>query len=112
MLCQLRTSAAQAGTDPVPHLLVPAMPRSRRLPLRPCLVWQEEAEAEGAAQPAMMDPITDLKLNQLDIVDLVRERQALLQVLTQRMSPTGLILSCAGSLTWSHQLQLCGRQIA
>lgn len=41
---------------------------------------QEEAEAEGAAQPAMMDPVADLKLNQIDIVDAVRERQALLQV--------------------------------
>ena len=41
---------------------------------------QEEAESEGAAQPAMLDPITDLKLNQLDIVDMVRERQTLLQV--------------------------------
>ncbi len=28
----------------------------------------------------MLDPIADLKLNQLDIVDIVRERQALLQV--------------------------------
>lgn len=28
-----------------------------------------------------MDPITDLKLNQLDIVEAVRERQSLLQVL-------------------------------
>ena len=28
----------------------------------------------------MLDPIADLKLNQLDIVDMVRERQALLQV--------------------------------
>ena len=44
------------------------------------LSLQEEAEAEGASQPAMMDPIADLKLNQLDIVDAVRERQALLQV--------------------------------
>ena len=31
----------------------------------------------------MMDPITDLKLNQLDIVDIARERQALLQVCMQ-----------------------------
>lgn len=44
------------------------------------LSLQEEAEAEGASQPDMMDPIADLKLNQLDIVDAVRERQALLQV--------------------------------
>ena len=28
----------------------------------------------------MMDPIADLKLNQIDIVDTVRERQALLHV--------------------------------
>ncbi len=41
---------------------------------------QEEAESEGVSQPPMLDPITDLKLNQLDIVDIVRERQALLQV--------------------------------
>ena len=41
---------------------------------------QEEAESEGLSQPPMLDPITDLKLNQLDIVDIVRERQALLQV--------------------------------
>ena len=32
------------------------------------------------AQVAMMDPIADLKLNSLDVVDAVRERQALLQV--------------------------------
>ena len=44
------------------------------------LSLQEEAEAEGASQPDMMDPIADLKLNQLDIVDAVRERQARLQV--------------------------------
>lgn len=41
---------------------------------------QEKAESEGTSQPPMLDPIADLKLNQLDIVDIVRERQALLQV--------------------------------
>ena len=41
---------------------------------------QEEAEAQGSSQAAMMDPIADLKLNSLDIVDAIRERQALLQV--------------------------------
>ena len=34
----------------------------------------------GSGQPPLMDPVADLKLNQLDIVDAVRERQALLQV--------------------------------
>lgn len=34
----------------------------------------------GSGQPPLMDPVTDLKLNRVDIVDAVRERQALLQV--------------------------------
>ena len=46
---------------------------------------QEETDAEGAGQPAMMDPIADLKLNQIDIVDTVRERQALLQVCVRHL---------------------------
>jgi hypothetical protein len=48
-----------------------------------CFVFclgQEDGEAHGMAHPDLLDPITDLKLNQLDIVDAVRERQALLQV--------------------------------
>ena len=36
----------------------------------------------------MLDPITDLKLNQLDIVDIVRERQALLQVCFWHTNPS------------------------
>ena len=47
---------------------------------RKCIA-QEEAEAGAEGGPALMDPITDLKLNQLDIVEAVRERQSLLQVL-------------------------------
>lgn len=34
-----------------------------------------------------MDPVADLKLNQLDIVDAVRERQALLQVCSGITNP-------------------------
>lgn len=41
---------------------------------------QEEAEAQAEGQPPLLDPVTDLKLNQLDIVEAVSERQALLQV--------------------------------
>ncbi len=41
---------------------------------------QEEAQAGPEGQPALMDPIADLKLNQLDIAEAVRERQHLLQV--------------------------------
>lgn len=39
----------------------------------------EEASAQGG-DPAVLDPVADLKLNQLEIVDSVRERQRLIQV--------------------------------
>ena len=47
--------------------------------------WSGGADGQGgcgagAGQPPLMDPVADLKLNQLGIVDAVRERQALLQV--------------------------------
>ena len=41
----------------------------------------EEAAAQGG-DPATLDPVADLKLNQLEIVDAVRDRQRLLQVWT------------------------------
>ena len=56
-----------------------ALGTSEELARCSCAV-QEEAEAQGLSQVAMMDPMADLKLNSLDIVDAVRERQALLQV--------------------------------
>ena len=40
---------------------------------------QEEAAAVGGAPPAM-DPVADLKLNQLEVVQVVREHQQLMQV--------------------------------
>ena len=40
---------------------------------------QEEAAAAGGAPPAM-DPVADLKLNQLEVVQVVREHQQLMQV--------------------------------
>ena len=40
---------------------------------------QEEAAALGGAPPAM-DPVADLKLNQLEVVQAVREHQQLMQV--------------------------------
>ena len=39
----------------------------------------EEASAQGG-DPAVLDPVADLKLNQLEVVDSVRERQRLIQV--------------------------------
>lgn len=39
----------------------------------------EEAAAQGG-DPAVLDPVADLKLNQLEVVDSVRERQRLMQV--------------------------------
>lgn len=39
----------------------------------------EEAAAQGG-DPATLDPVADLKLNQLEIVDAVRDRQRLLQL--------------------------------
>ena len=39
----------------------------------------EEAAAQGG-DPAVLDPVTDLKLNQLEVVDSVTERQRLIQV--------------------------------
>ena len=41
----------------------------------------EEAAAQGG-DPVTLDPVADLKLNQLEIVDAVRDRQRLLQVWT------------------------------
>lgn len=45
------------------------------------LLLKDDAEAQGMAHPELMDPVSDLKLNQIDIVDAVRERQSLLQVI-------------------------------
>ncbi len=39
----------------------------------------EEAAAQGG-DPPVLDPVADLKLNQLEVVDSVRERQKLMQV--------------------------------
>ena len=39
----------------------------------------EEAAAQGG-DPPVLDPVADLKLNQLEVVDSVRERQRLMQV--------------------------------
>ena len=39
----------------------------------------EEAAVQGG-DPAVLDPVADLKLNQLEVVDSVRERQRLMQV--------------------------------
>ena len=39
----------------------------------------EEAATQGG-DPAVLDPVADLKLNQLEVVDSVRERQRLMQV--------------------------------
>lgn len=41
----------------------------------------EEAAAQGG-DPPVLDPVADLKLNQLEVVDGVRERQRLMQVCT------------------------------
>ena len=72
---------------------------------------QEEAEAQGLSQVAMMDPIADLKLNSLDIVDAVRERQALLQVQPTarcaRLSKTSLTISEISTSATSLQPDLC-----
>ena len=51
----------------------------------------EEAAAQGG-DPPVLDPVADLKLNQLEIVDAVRDRQRLLQVKIQSVvliNPSG-----------------------
>lgn len=40
----------------------------------------EEAAAESGGQPPILDPEKDLKINQLDLVTAIRERQTLMQV--------------------------------
>ena len=46
----------------------------------------EEAAVQGG-DPAVLDPVADLKLNQLEVVDSVRERQRLMQVSSLLPSP-------------------------
>ena len=66
----------------------------------------EEAAAQGG-DPPVLDPVADLKLNQLEVVDSVRERQRLMQVcanlhswavqynawLLIKLMPKGVVLS-------------------
>lgn len=51
----------------------------------------EEAAAQGG-DPAVLDPVADLKLNQLEVVDSVRERQRLMQVRLGNPFPQSLQL--------------------
>ena len=46
----------------------------------------EEAATQGG-DPAVLDPVADLKLNQLEVVDSVRERQRLMQVSVSSLWP-------------------------
>ena len=46
----------------------------------------EEAATQGG-DPAVLDPVADLKLNQLEVVDSVRERQRLMQVSISSLIP-------------------------
>ena len=64
---------------------------------------QEETGEDGSAangmaaagQLPLMDPVADLKLNQLDVVDAARERQALLQA--SRVQPQSAAAACSMS---------------
>ena len=47
----------------------------------------EEAAAQGG-DPPVLDPVADLKLNQLEVLDSVRERQRLMQVCTSLIACT------------------------
>jgi len=59
---------------------------------------QEAVEAQGELQPPLMDPVADLKLNQLEVVEAVRERQSLLQVLWTESLQFQLSLYCPPAL--------------
>ena len=76
----------------------------------------EEAAAQGG-DPPVLDPVADLKLNQLEVVDSVRERQRLMQVcahlhswavqyntwLLIELMPKGVVLS----FSFLHTLIAC-----
>jgi hypothetical protein len=57
----------------------------------------EEAAAQGG-DPPVLDPVADLKLNQLEVVDSVRERQRLMQVCTLAHS----LAACKPTFTWTY----------
>ena len=68
----------------------------------------EEAAVQGG-DPAVLDPVADLKLNQLEVVDSVRERQRLMQVSSLLPSPPPPtpfhpLGSCRPDLTRPHLL--------